>query len=61
MDKELDHQLRRIIDNATGAPNQDRGGFNNASVEPQPAEWSFGPAPRHPGQELASFNEFGEL
>ena len=61
MDKELDHYLQKIIDNATGVTNQGSSGLNTASVEPQSADWRFGPAPRKSGQETAAFSDFGQI
>ena len=63
MERGLDPHLQRIVNNATAAGNQE-GRFGFAPEEYRSSEWSFGPGPRQPVQQMqdsVSFNDLGEF
>ena len=63
MDRGLDPHLQRIVNNATAAGNQEER-FGFALEEHRSSEWSFGPGPRQPVQQMqesVSFNDFSEF
>ncbi len=61
MERGLDPQMQRILNNAARTSQDGRGdGFNYSSEEPRTSEWSYAPGPKPRMRDSVQYNGFGE-